>query len=66
MKVGELEDLVYAGAQELGAQLESHCAIAHTRWATHGPPHTKNSPGYKYRLTNPAVTLRQLSDRPIS
>ena len=58
MKVSELEALILSEVESsLGVEIESHCAVGHTRWATHGPPNTKNSPG----LTNqPSIFQNQV------
>eukprot|EP00884_Botryococcus_braunii_P022432 jgi/Botrbrau1/8873/Bobra.50_2s0029.1 len=46
-KIDSLVKLAYETLEEqgvdLGQVLDSHAALAHTRWATHGPPSAKNS-----------------------
>ncbi|KAK0383345.1 hypothetical protein NLU13_9258 [Sarocladium strictum] len=41
-KVAKLKKLVDESNVDLGKVFDSHAGIAHTRWATHGPPSTIN------------------------
>jgi len=41
-KVAKLRQLVDESKVDLTKIFDSHCGIAHTRWATHGPPSTTN------------------------
>lgn len=41
-KVAKLRELVDDSKVDLTKVFDSHCGIAHTRWATHGAPSTKN------------------------
>jgi glucosamine--fructose-6-phosphate aminotransferase (isomerizing) len=41
-KVAKLRQLVDESKVDLNKIFDSHCGIAHTRWATHGPPSTTN------------------------
>ncbi|OIW35650.1 isomerising glucosamine-fructose-6-phosphate aminotransferase [Coniochaeta ligniaria NRRL 30616] len=41
-KVVKLRELVDESKVDLTKVFDSHCGIAHTRWATHGAPSTKN------------------------
>jgi glucosamine 6-phosphate synthetase-like amidotransferase/phosphosugar isomerase protein len=41
-KVANLEAAVASSGMDLALTLENHVGIAHTRWATHGPPNEVN------------------------
>ncbi|KAI9823224.1 MAG: glutamine--fructose-6-phosphate transaminase (isomerizing) [Phylliscum demangeonii] len=41
-KVAKLKQLIDDSHPDLAAVFDSHAGIAHTRWATHGPPSRKN------------------------
>ena len=41
-KVAKLKKLVDESDLDLTKIFDSHCGIAHTRWATHGPPSRTN------------------------
>lgn len=41
-KVAKLKKLVDESELDLTKIFDSHCGIAHTRWATHGPPSRTN------------------------
>ncbi|KAM7219373.1 hypothetical protein V8F06_005272 [Rhypophila decipiens] len=41
-KVAKLKELVEASGIDQTKVFDSHCGIAHTRWATHGPPSRTN------------------------
>ena len=41
-KVAKLKQLIDESDLDLSKVFDSHCGIAHTRWATHGPPSRTN------------------------
>lgn len=41
-KVAKLKELIDSQNLDLEETFDSHCGIAHTRWATHGPPSRVN------------------------
>ncbi|KAK3047242.1 glutamine--fructose-6-phosphate transaminase (isomerizing) [Extremus antarcticus] len=41
-KVAKLRALIDSESPDLTKVFDNHCGIAHTRWATHGPPSRKN------------------------
>lgn len=41
-KVAKLRELIDGSGVDMTKTFDSHAGIAHTRWATHGPPSTLN------------------------
>lgn len=59
-KVAKLKELIEQEKPDLTKVFDAHVGIAHTRWATHGPPSRVNCHPHRYEITK----LRSLVFQP--
>ena len=50
-KVAKLKELIETMKPDLTKTFDSHVGIAHTRWATHGPPSRLNCHPHRYAIS---------------
>ena len=59
-KVAKLKQLIEDEKPDLTKVFDSHAGIAHTRWATHGPPSRLNCHPHRYGVRcSTSVNIRQ-------